>query len=88
MGVDSLVFRVHRLQTAIQELHPCVFQWRIAAKFLSARYVQDEKLNMGRFDFVKLRDPNEVRGMISSGYEYAERMDAAGALQPHFGTGP
>lgn len=50
--------------------------------------MQDDKLSMGRFDFVKLKDPNEVRRMISSGFEYAERMDAAGALKPHFGTGP
>lgn len=51
-------------------------------------YVQDEKLNMGRFDFVKLKDPNEVRRMITNGYEYAQCMDAAGALKPHFGSGP
>ena len=55
---------------------------------LSVHRVQDDKLNLGRFDFVKLKDPNEVRRMISSGFEYAERMDAAGAFKPHFGNGP
>lgn len=50
--------------------------------------MQDKKLNMGRFDFVKLKDPNEVRCMIASGFEYAQRMDAAGALKLHFGSGP
>ncbi len=48
--------------------------------------LQDDKLDMGRFGFVKLKDPKEVKGMISSGYAYAERMDAAGTLARHFGT--
>lgn len=42
---------------------------------------------MGRFEFVKLKDPNEVKGLIDSGYAYAQRMDSAGTLARHFGTG-
>ena len=45
--------------------------------------MQDEELKFKRFDFVKLRNPEEIQGMIKMGYEYAERLDTAGALEPH-----
>lgn len=48
---------------------------------------QDDKLKMGRFEFVKLKDPNEVKGLIDSGYAYAQRMDSVGTLARHFGPG-
>ncbi len=38
-----------------------------------------------RLDFVKLRDPEEIRQLIAAGYAYAQRMDEAGVLLQHFG---
>jgi len=48
--------------------------------------VQDDELNMGFLDFVKLKDPEEIKKMIVCGYNYAMRMDAAGHLARHFGN--
>jgi len=45
--------------------------------------LQDEELKFKRFDFVKLRNPEEIQGMISMGYEYAARLDKAGTLEPY-----
>lgn len=41
---------------------------------------------MGFLDFVKLKDPEAIKKMIASGYNYAMRMDAAGHLARHFGN--
>ncbi|CAL5223367.1 g5872 [Coccomyxa viridis] len=43
-------------------------------------YFQDEELQYQRFDFVKLRNPEEIQGMIRAGYGYAARLDEAGVL--------
>ena len=43
--------------------------------------VQDEELQYERFDFVKLRNPDEIQGMINAGYKYAARLDEAGQLE-------
>ena len=48
-----------------------------------AHLMQDEELKFQRFDFVKLRDPEEIQGMMKMGFEYAERLDRAGSLQPY-----
>lgn len=48
-------------------------------------YSQDEKLKTARLDFVKLRQYEEVKELMNMGYNYAQRMDAAGRLDPHFG---
>ena len=45
--------------------------------------MQDEELKFQRFDFVKLRDPEEIQGMMRMGFEYAERLDRAGSLEPY-----
>ena len=45
--------------------------------------MQDEELKFKRFDFVKLRNPQEIQGMIRMGYDYAERLDKAGALKSY-----
>lgn len=45
--------------------------------------MQDEELEYKRFDFVKLRNPDEIQGMIRMGYAYAERLDKAGSLEPY-----
>jgi hypothetical protein len=50
--------------------------------------MQDEELKFNRFDFVKLRNPEEIQGMIRMGYEYAERLDKAGALEPYTSCRP
>jgi hypothetical protein len=46
---------------------------------------QDEMLKSERLDFVKLRDPEEIKHLISLGYEYAHRMDEAGVFAQYFG---
>ena len=48
-----------------------------------AHLMQDEELKFQRFDFVKLRDPEEIQGMIRMGFKYAERLDRAGSLKPY-----
>ncbi len=45
--------------------------------------LQDEELQYQRFDFVKLRNPEEIQGMIKAGYSYAARLDEAGQLEPY-----
>ena len=45
--------------------------------------LQDEELQYQRFDFVKLRNPEEIQGMIRAGYTYAARLDKAGQLEPY-----
>lgn len=47
-----------------------------------SRCLQDEELQYQRFDFVKLRNPEEIQGMIRAGYGYAARLDEAGQLEP------
>lgn len=47
--------------------------------------MQDELLKTTRLDFVKLRNPEEIRQLIDAGYAYAQRMDEAGALLQFFG---
>ena len=50
--------------------------------------LQDEELQYQRFDFVKLRNPDEIQGMISAGYSYAARLDKAGQLEPYLNGKP
>ncbi|CAL8470382.1 g9924 [Coccomyxa elongata] len=83
--IDDFATKSELIDANMASAHiPFFLDWRPFAVY---RY-HDDKLKMGRFDFVKLKDPNEVRRMIASGFEYAQRMDAAGALKPHFGSGP
>ena len=50
--------------------------------------LQDEELQYQRFDFVKLRNPEEIQGMISAGYNYAARLEKAGQLEPYLSGKP
>lgn len=47
--------------------------------------MQDELLKSTRLDFVKLKDPEEIKQLIASGYAYAQRLDEAEHLQQFFG---
>lgn len=40
-------------------------------------YYEDTALSVGRWDFLKLRSYEEVMALVQSGYDYAERTDAA-----------
>ncbi|EIE27184.1 hypothetical protein COCSUDRAFT_45766 [Coccomyxa subellipsoidea C-169] len=48
-------------------------------------YTQDELLSTTRLDFVKLRNPEEIKHLIDAGYAYAQRMDDTGVLMQYFG---
>ncbi len=48
-------------------------------------HMQDKLMQTTRLDFVKLRNPEEIRQLIAAGYAYAQRMDEAGVLLQHFG---
>lgn len=47
--------------------------------------LQDEMLKSERLDFVKLRDPEEIKHLISTGYAYAQRLDEQGVFAQYFG---
>lgn len=48
-------------------------------------YYDDTELQFGRFDFLKLRDYEEIVGLIEKGYKYAERAHQAGELDKTLG---
>ncbi|KAK9806776.1 hypothetical protein WJX72_002404 [[Myrmecia] bisecta] len=49
-------------------------------------YSKDEELQFSRLDFLKLREYEEVLGLIDTGYAYAQRVDDAGGFEPYFSS--
>lgn len=48
--------------------------------------LQDDLLTFGRFDFLKLRDYDGVKELISQGYHYGARLVERGDMEPVFGS--
>jgi hypothetical protein len=45
----------------------------------------DDQLQFSRLDFIKLSNYEGIRGLMSAGYAYAQRTDAAGGFEPTLG---
>ena len=48
-------------------------------------YFMDDQLQFSRLDFLKLTDYEEVKKLVRAGYEWAQRIDAAGGFDEKLG---